>query len=54
MSSPGHAADGIGVCGTIRLAETAVAMISNQPIVNVFANSASVLLLLDTGAEATD
>ena len=29
MSSPGHAADGIGVCGTIRLAETAVAMISN-------------------------
>jgi predicted aspartyl protease len=53
MSSPGHAADGIGVCGTIRLAETAVAMISNQPIVKVFANSASVLLLLDTGAEAT-
>ena len=53
MSSPGRAADGIGVCGTIRLAETAVAMLSNQPIVKVFANSAAVLLLLDTGAEAT-
>src|SRR5689334_25375260 len=52
-STPAYAADGVGVCGTIRLAETAVAMISNQPIVKVFANSASVLLLLDTGAEAT-
>ena len=53
MSSPVYAGDGAGVCGTIRLAETAVAMISNQPIVKLFANSASVLLLLDTGAEAT-
>jgi predicted aspartyl protease len=31
----------------------AVAMLSNQPIVEVFANRAAVLLLLDTGAEAT-
>jgi predicted aspartyl protease len=53
MSGPDYAADGVGVCGTIRLAETAVAMLSNQPIVKVFANSAAVLLLLDTGAEAT-
>ena len=53
MSGPGYAADGVGVCGTIRLAETAVAMLSNQPIVKVFANNAAVLLLLDTGAEAT-
>jgi predicted aspartyl protease len=53
MSSPDYAADGVGVCGTTRLAETAVAMLSNQPIVKVFANSAAVLLLLDTGAEAT-
>ena len=28
-------------------------MLDNQPIVKVFANSATVLLLLDTGAEAT-
>jgi predicted aspartyl protease len=53
MSGPDYAADGVGVCRTIRLAETAVAMLSNQPIVKVFANSAAVLLLLDTGAEAT-
>ena len=53
MSGPDYAADGVGVCGTIRLAETAVAMLSNQPIVKVFANNAAVLLLLDTGAEAT-
>jgi predicted aspartyl protease len=52
-STPAYAADGVGVCGTIRLAETAVAMLDNQPIVKVFANSATVLLLLDTGAEAT-
>ena len=52
-STPAYAADGGGVCGTIRLAETAVAMLDNQPIVKVFANSATVLLLLDTGAEAT-
>ena len=52
-SAPAYAADGIGVCGTIRLAETAVAMLDNQPIVKVFANSATVLVLLDTGAEAT-
>ena len=51
--TPAYAADGVGVCGTIRLAETAVAMLDNQPIVKVFANSATVLLLLDTGAEAT-
>jgi predicted aspartyl protease len=53
ISSPGCAAAGVGVCGTIRLAEAAVAMVSNQPIVKVFANSSAVLLLLDTGAEAT-
>jgi Aspartyl protease len=52
-STPAYAADGVGVCGTIRLAETAVAMLDNQPIVKVFANSATVFLLLDTGAEAT-
>src|ERR1700731_3907040 len=53
-STPAYAADGGGVvCGTIRLTETAVAMLDNQPIVKVFANSATVLLLLDTGAEAT-
>ena len=52
-STPAYAADGVGVCGTFRLAETAVAMLDNQPIVKVFANSATVLLLLDTGAEAT-
>ena len=52
-STPTYAADGIGVCGTIRLGEMAVALLDNQPIVNVFANSATVLLLLDTGAEAT-
>src|SRR5271168_5000590 len=52
-STPAYAANGVGVCGTIRLAETAVAMLSNQPIVKVFANSAAVPLLLDTGAEAT-
>src|ERR1700726_2435284 len=51
--TPAFAADGVGVCGTIRLAETAVAMLDNQPIIKVFANSATVLLLLDTGAEAT-
>jgi predicted aspartyl protease len=53
MSGPDYAADGVGVCGTIRLAETAVAILNDQPIVKVFANSAAVLLLLDTGAEAT-
>jgi predicted aspartyl protease len=52
-STPAYAADGAGVCGTIRLAETAVAMLDNQPIVKVFVNNATVLLLLDTGAEAT-
>ena len=52
-STPAYAADGIGVCGTTRLGEMAVALLDNQPIVNVFANSATVLLLLDTGAEAT-
>jgi hypothetical protein len=39
-SPPAYAADKVGVCGTIRLAETAVAMLDNQPIVKVFANSA--------------
>jgi len=34
-STPAYAADGVGVCGTIRLAETAVAMLDNQPIVKV-------------------
>jgi predicted aspartyl protease len=53
VSNPVWAADGVGICGTIRLAETAVAMLSNQPIVKVFANSAALVLLLDTGAEAT-
>jgi predicted aspartyl protease len=53
MSSPVYAGDGAGVCGTIRLAETAVAILGNQPIVRVFANNTAVLLLLDTGAEAT-
>jgi predicted aspartyl protease len=53
MSSPVYAAVGLGVCGTIRLGETAVAMLSNQPIVKVFADNAAVLLLLDTGSEAT-
>jgi predicted aspartyl protease len=53
MSSPVYAAVRLGVCGTVRLAETAVAMLSNQPIVKVFADNAAVLLLLDTGAEAT-
>src|SRR5271155_5832748 len=40
-STPAYAADGVGFCGTIRLAETAVAMLDNQPIVKVFANSAN-------------
>jgi predicted aspartyl protease len=53
MSRPGYAAEGVGLCRTIRLAETAVAILSNQPIVRVSANNAAVLLLLDTGAEAT-
>ena len=53
MSSPVYAGDGAGVCGTIRLAETSVAILGNQPIVRVFANSTAVLLLLDTGAEGT-
>src|SRR5689334_1190400 len=53
MSSPVYAGDGADVCGTIRLAETSVAILGNQPIVRVFANSTAVLLLLDTGAEAT-
>jgi predicted aspartyl protease len=53
MSNPVYAGDGAGVCGTIRLAETSVAILGNQPIVRVFANSTAVLLLLDTGAEAT-
>jgi predicted aspartyl protease len=53
MSSPVYAGDGAGVCGTIRLAETSVAILGNQPIVRVFANSTAVLLLLDTGAETT-
>jgi hypothetical protein len=53
MSRPVYAAVGLGVCGTIRLPETAVAMLSNQPIVKVFADNAAVLLLLDTGSEAT-
>jgi hypothetical protein len=52
-SGPDYAADGVGVCGTIRVAETAVAMLINQPIVKIFATSAAVLLLLDTSAEAT-
>lgn len=47
------AADGAGGCGAIRLGETAVAMLRNEPIVKVFANGAPVILLLDTGAEAT-
>src|SRR5438477_7607582 len=49
-STPAYAADGVGVCGTIRLAETAVAMLDNQPIVKLFANSATVLLLLVAAA----
>jgi hypothetical protein len=53
MAPYSYAAAEVGACGTIRLAETAIAMLSNQPIVSVFANSAAVLLLLDTGAEAT-
>ncbi len=53
MSNPVWAADGGGVCGTIRVAEIPVAMLSNQPIVKVFANSAAIFLLVDTGAEAT-
>jgi hypothetical protein len=52
-STLAYAADGVGVCGTIRLAETAVAILDNQPIVKVFVNGATVRLLLDTGAEAT-
>ena len=53
MSASGYAADGVYGCGTSRLGETAVAMLSNEPIVKVFTNSAAVILLLDTGAEAT-
>src|SRR5271166_6143254 len=46
-------ADHGGGCGAMRLGETAVAMLRNEPIVKVFANGAPVMLLLDTGAEAT-
>jgi len=47
------AADGGCGCGAVRLGETAVAMLRNEPIVKVFADGAPVTLLLDTGAEAT-
>ena len=47
------AADGGRGCGAVRLGETAVAMLRNEPIVKVFADGAPVILLLDTGAEAT-
>jgi predicted aspartyl protease len=53
MSTAGHAADGVGVCGTIRLGETTVATLQNAPIITLFANGAAVTLLLDTGAQTT-
>ncbi|MBV9685639.1 MAG: retroviral-like aspartic protease family protein [Alphaproteobacteria bacterium] len=53
MSTPGYAADRGGGCGAMRLGETAVAMLRNEPIVKVSADGAPVVLLLDTGAEAT-
>jgi clan AA aspartic protease (TIGR02281 family) len=53
ISAAGYAADGVGVCGTIRLGETTVATLQNSPIVTLFANGAAVTLLLDTGAQTT-
>ena len=53
MSTTGYAADGVGGCGTIRLGETAIAMLSDEPLVKIFANGVGLILLLDTGAEAT-
>jgi predicted aspartyl protease len=53
ISSTGYAADGVGVCGTVRLGETTVATLGNSPFVTVFANGAAVTLLLDTGAQTT-
>jgi clan AA aspartic protease (TIGR02281 family) len=49
----GHAADGVGGCGAVRLGETIVATLQNSPIVTLFANGAAVTLLLDTGAQTT-
>jgi len=49
----GHAADGVGGCGAVRLGETIVATLDNAPIVTLFANGAAVILLLDTGAQTT-
>jgi len=48
-----YAAERAGGCGTIRLGETTVATLHNEPIVTVVANGAPLTLLLDTGAEAT-
>ena len=53
MSTTGYAADGVGVCGTIRLGETTVATLQNAPVITLFANGAAVTLLLDTGAQTT-
>src|ERR1700741_1392142 len=53
MSTTGYAADGVGVCGTIRLGETTVAMLHNAPVITLFANGAAITLLLDTGAQMT-
>ena len=52
-SIPDCAAQGVDGCGAIRLGETAIAMVRNEPIVRVFADGAALTLLLDTGAEAT-
>src|SRR5207249_11009656 len=53
MSTTGYAADGVGVCGTIRLGETTVATLQNAPVITLFANGAAITLLLDTGAQTT-
>jgi predicted aspartyl protease len=53
MPVSGYAADGPGGCGTVRLGETTVATLRNAPIVTLFANGSALILLLDTGAEAT-
>ncbi len=53
ISTAGYAADGVGVCGTIRLGETTVATLQNAPITTLLANGAAVTLLLDTGAQTT-
>src|SRR3984893_4249677 len=52
-STPAYAADEVGVCGTIRLPRPRLRCLITSRSSRFFANSATVLLLLDTGAEAT-